>query len=328
MALAIQAVVAATAAGVIARLVGNEQSLVVAWTAFVVIGASAGASTRRAWGRLGATILGAVGGVLIAACVPDTLGWTVVVVAVGVFLTIVTAPVSYPAMVFWMSIALVPLFATQGSYFDLIRDKAVAAFIGGCVAAVVALTVVPIRQSRALRSAVLRYLDALDAALASHLPGTDVGSAEAGTELDRAHSALRSVAASAASETGVFAPQKNSVTEESVRIDAVQEAYRRMAPLLLDSSRRLHGWTNDRVAQGINRLRDAVEDARAAAGADPVSAIRTPPVGEPPVPHVDDVKVELADSVWRVAVLSARLGELSAWLRSHQTRANPHALSR
>jgi hypothetical protein len=42
MALAIQAVVAAVAAGLIAKSVGNEQSLVVAWTAFVIIAGSAG----------------------------------------------------------------------------------------------------------------------------------------------------------------------------------------------------------------------------------------------------------------------------------------------
>ena len=42
MALAIQAVVAAVAAGVIARSLGNEQTLVVAWTAFVIIAGSAG----------------------------------------------------------------------------------------------------------------------------------------------------------------------------------------------------------------------------------------------------------------------------------------------
>ena len=160
MALAIQAVVAAGAAGLIAKSIGNEQSLVVAWTAFVIIAGSAGLSARRAWVRLPATILGAVAGVVIAASVPDILSWTVAVVAVGVFFTIVSAPVSYPAMVFWMSIAFVPLFATEGRYLDVIRDKTVAAFIGGCVAAVVALTIVPIRSSREVRPAVLQYLDA------------------------------------------------------------------------------------------------------------------------------------------------------------------------
>lgn len=131
MALAIQVAVAALAAGLIAKWLGNEQSLLVAWTAYVVIAGSAEASTRRAWLWLAATILGATAGVAIAASVPDNIVWTVSVVTAGVFFTIVSAPVSYPAMVFWLNIALVPLFATQGRYLDLIRDKAVAALIGG-----------------------------------------------------------------------------------------------------------------------------------------------------------------------------------------------------
>ena len=135
MALAIQAAVAAVLAGLIAKSLGNEQSLLVAWTAYVIIAGSAEASTRRAWIWLAATILGATAGVAIAASVPDNIVWTVVVVTIGVFFTITSAPVSYPAMVFWMSIALVPLFATEGRYLDLIWDKAVAALIGGCVAA-------------------------------------------------------------------------------------------------------------------------------------------------------------------------------------------------
>ena len=265
MALAIQAVVAAVAAGLIAKAVGNEQSLVVAWTAFVVIAGSAGLSTRRAWVRLPATILGAVGGVAIAAFVPDNLFWTVAVVAVGVFFTIVSAPVSYPAMVFWMSIAFVPLFATEGRYLDLITDKTVAALIGGCVAAVVALTIVPIRTSREIRPAVLTYLDALDEALKSHLPGRGESTAAAQAELDRAHAALAAKAASAATETNVFSQPERVMNAEAILVDAVHEAYLRLTPLLSDSSRILHGWTDDRVETGIHRLRDAVEDAKAAA---------------------------------------------------------------
>jgi hypothetical protein len=224
MALAIQAVVAAVAAGLIAKAVGNEQSLVVAWTAFVVIAGSAGLSTRRAWVRVPATILGAVGGVAIAAFVPDNLFWTVAVVAVGVFFTIVSAPVSYPAMVFWMSIAFVPLFATEGRYLDLITDKTVAALIGGCVAGVVALTIVPIRTSREIRPAVLTYLDALDDALESHLPARGESIATTQAELDRAHAALAATAASAATETNVFAQPERVMNSEAVLVEAVHEA--------------------------------------------------------------------------------------------------------
>jgi hypothetical protein len=324
MALAIQAVVAAVAAGLIAKSVGNQQSLVVAWTAFVIIAGSAGLSTRRALVRLPATILGAVGGVLIAATVPDTVFWTVAVVAVGVFFTIVSAPVSYPAMVFWMSIALVPLFATEGLYFDLVRDKAVAALIGGCVAAVVALTVVPIRSSREVRPAVLQYLAALDAALASHVPGHEPGIAAAEAELDSAHAALATKVTSAATETNVFSQPENVKNEEADRVDAIHEAYLRLTPLLSDSARLLHFWSDDRVANGIRRLRDATAVAQAAARGE-AGRTASGPINEP-VPIADagaTTSLALSDSLRRVENLHARLTDLAGFVGGPGRRADP-----
>ena len=329
MALAIQVAVAAVAAGLIAKSLGNEQSLLVAWTAYVVIAGSAEASTRRAWLWLAATILGATAGVAIAASVPDNIVWTVSVVTVGVFFTIVSAPVSYPAMVFWMNIALVPLFATEGRYLDLIRDKAVAALIGGCVAAAVALTVAPIRLSRDFRPAVLRYLDALDAALESHLPGERDRRAETGTELDRAHSALDSMVASAATKTHVFPQPGSPLSEQGVRTDAVHEAFLRLTPLLSDSSRRLHGWTDEQIEIGIRRLRDDVEHAKAAARGDaaPVNTSAPSDNQQPQLitPASHDMSLAMNDSLWRIENLHARLTELALLLRGHpRLRAAVH----
>lgn len=314
MALAIQAVVAATAAGLIAKAVGNDQSLVVAWTSFVVIAGSAGLSARRAWIRLPATMLGAVGGVVIAACVPDRLFWTVAVVAVGVFFTIVSAPVSYPAMVFWMSIAFVPLFATEGRYLDLIWDKSVGALIGGCVAAVVTLTVVPIRSSREVRPAVITYLNALDIALVSHLPGHELDTATAEAELDAAYASLTAKVTSAATETNVFAQPESVKNDEVVHVDAVHEAYLRLTPLLSDASRQLHGWSVDQVENGIQRLRDAVAAATAAANGGEASASPAQKSDEPAAVHAETL--ELADSLRRIQQLHAGLGRLTLTLDS------------
>jgi uncharacterized membrane protein YccC len=308
MALAIQAAVAAVLAGLIAKSLGNEQSLLVAWTAYVIIAGSAEASTRRAWIWLAATILGATAGVAIAASVPDNVVWTVVVVTIGVFFTIVSAPVSYPAMVFWLSIALIPLFATEGRYLDLIWDKAVAALIGGCVAAAVALTVAPIRLSRDFRPAVLQYLDALDAALESQQPSERDRRATTGAALDRAHSALDSMIASALTKTHFFPQPGSPLTEQGVRVDAVHEAFLRLTPLLTDSSRRLHGWTGQRVEMSIRRLREDVEDAKAAARGD-AAAVDTP--------ARFDTRLESADFLWLTDNLHTRLAELALLLRGH-----------
>lgn len=310
MALGIQAVTAALAAGAIATLVGNDQRLVVAWTAFVVIAGSAGHSARRAWVRLPATLLGAVAGVMLAAFVPDTLGWTIGVVAIGVFCTIVSAPVSYPAMVFWMSIAFVPLFASAGNYLDVIWDKTAAALIGGCVAAVVSLTVLPIRSALEVRPAVLNYLDALDVAIAAHGPGRDQDVRAAEAELDSAYGVLTAKAASAATETNVFAQPNNVTSPEATGVDAVHDAYLRLTPLLSDSSRALHGWSDQRVATGVRRLRAAIDSARAAARGDVDVARAT----SEPVPARPESTLGPSDSIRRIEVLHARIADLAGVL--------------
>ncbi len=327
--LAIQAALAAVLAGVIAKSLGNEQSLLVAWTAYVIIAGTAEESTRRAWIWLGATIVGATAGVAIAASVPDNLVWTVVVVMVGVFFTIVSAPVSYPAMVFWMSIALVPLFATEGRYLDLIWDKAVAALIGGCVATAVALTVAPIRLSGNLRPAVLQYLDALDAALESQQPGEGDRRAITGAALDRSHSALDVLVASAVTKTHLFPQPRGPLAEQGVRIDAVHEAYLRLTPLLTDSARRLHGLTDQRVETIVRRLRDDVEDAKAAARGYATADTRPGPSDahrpELATAATYETGMEGADSMWLTDNLHTRLAEFALFLRGHpRSRAAVH----
>ncbi len=308
MALAIQAAMAAVLAGLIAKSLGNEQSLLVAWTAYVIIAGSAEISTRRAWIWLAATVLGATAGVVIAASVPDNIVWTVAVVTIGVFFTIASAPVSYPAMVFWMSIALVPLFATEGRYLDLIWDRAVAALIGGCVAAGVAFTVVPIRLSRDFRPAVLVYLNALDAALDSQRPGEMDRRATTGAALDHAHSALDSMIASALTKTHVFPQSGSPLAEQAVRIDAVHEAFLRLTPLLTESSRRLHGWTDQRVEMSIRPLRDDVENAKAAARGD--AAVANTSAG-------NDTRRVATDYLWPADNLHTMLAEFALHLRGH-----------
>lgn len=315
MALAIQAALGAVLSGLIAKVLGNEQSLLVAWTAYVVVAGSAEVSIRRAWTWLTATILGATAGVSIAAIVPDNLVWTFVVVATGVFFTIVTAAISYPAMVFWMNIALVPIIATEGRYLDLIRDKAVAAFIGGCVAAAVVLTVAPIRLSRDFRAAVLDYLDALDRALEAQQPGNEDRRATAGAALDRAHAALGAMMGSAFTTVHLFLQSPNPLTEQGVRIDAVHDAFLRLTPMLTESSRRLHGWTDRQAELTLGRLRDDVMEAKTAARGDvspATSAARR------------EVSLDQSDLLPLGANLHARLAEFAVLLRG-RSRLRPGA---
>lgn len=327
-ALAVQAVVAALAAGLIARWIGIEQSRVVAFTAFLVIAGSAGASIRRAWTRIVASTVGATAGVVIAATVPRNPYCIATVFVVAVFFTIVTAPVSYPAMVFWLSIATVPLTATEGLYLDLIRNQAVAALIGGCVAAVVALTVAPIRLSREVRPAVLRYLDALGQALEAHLPGHAEDRAKSAATLDRAHAALNAVVTSAAGEIQLLPQPGSPLSEQRLRIDAVYQAFVHLVPLLDESPRRLLAWTDAQLDTLIRRLRADVEAAKLAARGDEAAVIAAEPLAMTPswIRVIDgDDTAGSANSLRRIDDLHFTLTELSRALDEYsRPRAATH----
>jgi hypothetical protein len=87
---------------------------------------------------------------------------------------------------------------------------------------------------------------------------------------------------------------------------------------LSDSSRILHGWTDNRVETGIHRLRDAVAAATAARGdAAPVTGFG--PTDESPsvTRGNDNTSLQLADSLRRVEDLAARLTELAQVLGGH-----------
>ena len=84
--------------------------------------------------------------------------------------------------------------------------------------------------------------------------------------------------ASAVTKTQFFPQPASPLTEQGVRVDAVHEAFLRLTPLLTDSSRRLHGWTDQRVEMSLRRLRDDVEDAMAAARGDALAAKTSAPL--------------------------------------------------
>jgi hypothetical protein len=168
---------------------------------------------------------------------------------------------------------------------------------------------------------VLTYLDALDQALESHLPSRAESTATMQAELDGAHAALAATAASAATETNVFAQPERVVNTEVVLVDAVHEAYLRLSPLLSDASRILHGWTDDRVETGVHRLRDAVATANAAARGDAAPAT-DPGCKEDgqATTGAAAVTLELADSLWRAEELHTRLSDLALVLEGRAVR--------
>jgi uncharacterized membrane protein YccC len=196
-----------------------------------------------------------------------------------------------------------------------------AALIGGCVAAVVALVVVPIRSAREVRPAVLRYLQALDGALASHLPGHERSVAAAEAELDSAHAALTAKVSAAATETNVFSQPENVRNVQADHVDAVHDAYQRLTPLLSDSARLLHGWSDDQVGHGIHRLREAVDSAESSARGEGVRA--TQRIDEPTPSAHTVASLGLSDSRRRIETLHSALRDLDRILGGNAVLATP-----
>jgi hypothetical protein len=114
------------------------------------------------------------------------------------------------------------------------------------------------------------------------------------------------------------------MNQEAVLVDAVHEAYLRLTPLLSDSSRLLHGWTDQRVETGIQRLRDAMESATAAARGDAAAATASGPTDEG---HASTgtgaMTLELADSLRRVEDLHAKLTGLALLLGGQPDTRSP-----
>ena len=98
---------------------------------------------------------------------------------------------------------------------------------------------------------------------------------------------------------------------------------------LTDSSRRLHGWTDQQVEISIRRLRDDVEDAKAAARGDAAAANTSAPL-DARSPHRTtparyESRLEPADSLWLTDNLHCRLAEFALLLRGHpRLRAAVH----
>jgi hypothetical protein len=103
----------------------------------------------------------------------------------------------------------------------------------------------------------------------------------------------------------------------------VHDAYLRLSPLLSQSSRLLHGWTDDHVQRGIGRLRVAVARATAAARGESGSVtVEGSGIEVPATIAADAETLELADSRRRVAEVEAMLEGLTVALRG-QSPAKP-----
>jgi uncharacterized membrane protein YccC len=231
--LGLQAVAATGLAMLVGSVLGLGHVNWIFWTAFVVIAGSAGESIRRVALRVLGTAAGATVGVALAFALPDQPFVVAALATVGVFMAIFFAPVSYPLMVFWLNLGLVVVFAQLGAReLDLLRERPFATTVGGLVAALVTVTVLPIRVTDRFRGALVRYLDALDTATTAWVATfSDLRSrpaAEAASvRMEAPYRDVQLAMSAAAFESNPFPRVGTRASVRALRVAAVDDAFHR-----------------------------------------------------------------------------------------------------
>ena len=252
--LGLQAVLAAILAMIVGRVFDFEHTEWIFWNAFVVVAGSAGETLRRLSLRVLGTSVGAAVGLGVALALPNADIVVPILGTAAVFLAIYEAPVSYTWMVFWLNVAFVAAFAQLGGNgLDLFRDRTIATAVGGVFAGVVTATILPIRVADRFRQALRRYMGAVDAGLTAWAAtgpddGGDNSAVAASAEIEAAYPAVKLTLEAAVFETNPFPRTGSPLSEQGVRVAAVDVAIHQ----LIDALPGNHGSvrrTDDRIVQ-------------------------------------------------------------------------------
>ena len=233
--LGVQAVVATGLAMLVARLLNVDHSNWVFWTAFVVIAGSTGESLRKMMLRVVGTVGGATIGVALALLTPDNTVLVVLVATACIFLTIYAWPISYPQMVFWLNIGFVMVYTRLGAQeLDLLFARPVTTLLGALVAALVVVYVFPIHTVDRFKTAVARFLDAVDGYVAAFVE--QVANGDSAQPLDAAHARVAATFAhveqtlpGVAFENNPLLQAQSVLTQQATRIAALEAEITQLA---------------------------------------------------------------------------------------------------
>ncbi len=234
------------------------------WSAFVVIAGSAGESLRRVAYRVFGTVAGTTAGVLAIVATPDSVSVSVVLTVVAVFLAIFFAPTSYSAMVFWLSFAVVVVFAHLGAKAsDLLVQRPATAALGAAIAAVVALVIIPVRVTGRYRQQLARMLDltapAVDAWVEVAAGRADRGPADrATTAVQEAYEVVQRLLPSVAFESNPLVQSRSSLTGQATLLAAVSAALDHLAEVALDEAEHPADTARPLAQEVSTRIRDAL----------------------------------------------------------------------
>ncbi|MER6666174.1 FUSC family protein [Amycolatopsis japonica] len=267
---AIQAVVGGGLAVLGGELVSSQRWYWAVLTVFVVfIGSStAGATFVKGVRRIGGTLIGIVGGLVLTLLVSGSVPATLALILVCVFGMVYMARVSQVIMAFFITSMLGLLYSLLGTFsLEVLWIRVAETAVGAAAGVLAAVVIVPVRTRAVMLddvSALLEELDEFVEKTAGLLSGAEnVSVIEKSRDLDRAVDKVRTTIEPLTHPVNLSSRRDYGwhvlTTVETIAFRARHVAARSQAGLLLNEADRLLLYTG-RIRANIAVLREAIGD--------------------------------------------------------------------
>ncbi|MGY6652788.1 FUSC family protein [Amycolatopsis sp. TRM77291] len=267
---AIQAVVGGGLAVLGGELVSSQRWYWAVLTVFVVfIGSStAGATFVKGVRRLGGTLIGIVGGLVLTLLVSGSVPATLALILVCVFGMVYMARVSQVIMAFFITSMLGLLYSLLGTFsIEVLWIRVAETAVGAAAGVLAAVVIVPVRTRAVMLddvSALLEELDEFVEKAAGLLSGAEnVSVIEKSRDLDRAVDKVRTTIEPLTHPVNLSSRRDYGwhvlTTVETIAFRARHVAARSQAGLLLNEADRLLLYTG-RIRENVAVLRKAIGD--------------------------------------------------------------------